>query len=158
METIVQQRMTAYTDEEFVVFLIGMRLNKLWKFHKWVPVVMAMGRMISELMTEENSDLLHIESWGGRTTIMVQYWRSFDALEAYAKNDSRSHLPAWSHFNKMTKGNNDIGIWHETYLVKPESFECIYNNMPKFGLAKATSIVPATGGWKNARDRLTKAG
>jgi len=157
MAEIIPQRMTAQTDDEFVVFLIGMRVNKPWKLHKWVPVAMAMGRMISELMREENSDLLHAESWGGRTSVMVQYWRSFDALEAYAKNNSRSHLPAWSKFNKMTKGNSDVGIWHETYTVKPGSFECVYNNMPLFGLAKATNIVAAEGQRKNARDRLVQS-
>lgn len=155
MTKIIQQRMTAHSEEEFAVFLIGMRINKPWKVHKWLPIAMAMGRMIRELTQKKDSDLLHLESWGGRTSIMVQYWRSFEALEEYAKDSNQAHLPAWASFNKLMKNNNDVGIWHETYTISPGSFESVYNNMPEFGLAKATSIVPALGSRKNARGRLS---
>ncbi|MFT5209775.1 MAG: hypothetical protein ACI9CE_001498 [Flavobacterium sp.] len=154
MTDIIQQRMTAHSEEEFAVFLIGMRINKPWKVHKWLPVTIAMGRMIKELSQTKDSDLLHLESWGGRTSIMVQYWRSFEALEEYAKDSNQAHLPAWANFNKLMKNNSDVGIWHETYTISPGSFECVYNNMPEFGLAKATSIVPASGSRKDARGRL----
>jgi GH15 family glucan-1,4-alpha-glucosidase len=154
MTDIIQQRMTAHSEEEFAVFLIGMRVNKPWKVHKWLPVTIAMGRMIKELSQTKDSDLLHLESWGGRTSIMVQYWRSFEALEEYAKDSNQAHLPAWANFNKLMKNNSDVGIWHETYTISPGSFECVYNNMPEFGLAKATSIVPASGSRKDARGRL----
>jgi hypothetical protein len=154
MTDIIQQRMTAHSEEEFAVFLIGMRINKPWKVHKWLPVTIAMGRMIKALSQTKESDLLHLESWGGRTSIMVQYWRSFEALEEYAKDSNQAHLPAWANFNKLMKNNSDVGIWHETYTISPGSFECVYNNMPEFGLAKATSIVPASGSRKDARGRL----
>jgi len=49
MSKIVPQRMTAEIDGDFVVFLIGMRINKWWLPHKWVPVARAMGRMLKEL-------------------------------------------------------------------------------------------------------------
>jgi hypothetical protein len=32
--------------------------------------------------------------WFGRTTILVQYWRSMDQLLAYATNREAAHLPA----------------------------------------------------------------
>jgi len=155
MTGIIRERVTAQCDEPFVVFLIGMRINKPWKVHKWLPVAMAMGRMIRELSTQPESDLLHVESWAGRTTIMVQYWRSFDALERYAKNQSDAHLPAWRAFNQKVASNGDVGIWHETYTVNPGQFECVYNNMPRFGLAAATNVVPASGKRSGARGRLT---
>lgn len=155
MTTIIQERMTAQTDEEFVVFLIGMRINKPWKIHRWLPVAKAMSNMVHELKQVEDSDLLHIESWGGRTTIMVQYWRSFAALEKYAKNPQQAHLPAWRQFNQLINSNGDVGIWHETYTIQPGNFEVVYNNMPEFGLAKATASVAAKGNRKNARDRLS---
>lgn len=110
--------MTADVDGEFVVFLIGMRINKLWKIHKWLPVVMAMPRMLKELYANPELGFLSQESWFGRTTIMVQYWRSFDQLEAYAKNKNANHLPAWVDFNKSITSNGDVGIWHEIYLSK----------------------------------------
>ena len=155
---IITERVSAATDDEFVVFLIGMRVNKLWKLHRWLPVAFAMGRMIKELSTMPNSDLLHVESWGGRSTIMVQYWRSFEALEAYAKKPDSQHLPAWAQFNKLISSNGDVGIWHETYRVKSGDFEAVYNNMPMFGLAKATRCVPAGGARKDARGRMNANG
>lgn len=151
---IITERVTAATKDEFVIFLIGMRVNKLWKIHRWLPVTLAMVRMIKELVAMPDSDLLHVESWGGRTTIMVQYWRSFEALEEYAKSPESQHLPAWAQFNKLVNSNGDVGIWHETYCIKPGESEAVYNNMPMFGLAKATQCVPAQGNRKDARSRL----
>ena len=36
MIQILAQRMTAEIDDEVVIFLTGMRINKLWKIHKWL--------------------------------------------------------------------------------------------------------------------------
>jgi hypothetical protein len=47
-----------------------------------------------------------------------------------------------------------VGIWHETYAVEAGHHEAIYNNMPVFGLAKATEHVPAQGRLETARRRL----
>ncbi len=35
---IVKERMTTSNDDDMVVFLIGMRINRLLKVHKWLPV------------------------------------------------------------------------------------------------------------------------
>ena len=86
--------------------------------------------------------------------MMVQYWRSFEALERYATDPARVHRPAWSAFNRAIGSNGDVGIWHETYRVRPGDYECVYNNMPPFGLAKATRAVPATGRREFAPGRM----
>ena len=152
---IINERVSAQVDQdEFVVFLIGLRVNKPWKINKWLPVSLAMGRMLQELNAADHLGLRHVESWFGRTTIMVQYWDSFDALEAYAKQRDAEHLPAWSAFNKAVGSNGDVGIWHETYISQPGKFECVYNNMPRFGLSKAFQTVPATGSHTNAISRM----
>ncbi len=151
---IVQERIAATVDrDEFVVFLIGMRVNKPWKVHKWLPVARAMGRMLKELDNAPEMGLRHVESWFGRTSIMVQYWDSYDQLEAYAKARDAEHLPAWSAFNKAVGSNGDVGIWHETYVVAPGAFECVYNNMPRFGLNRAYDSVPASGAYVSASAR-----
>lgn len=85
---------------------------------------------------------------------MVQYWRSFEHLEQYAKDKMRQHLPTWASFNKAVSSGGDVGIWHEAYRVRPGDYECVYNNMPPFGLARATKIVPATGRKETARGRM----
>ena len=38
-------------SDGLVVFLIGMRINKWWKIHQWLPVFLAMPKMIKELYT-----------------------------------------------------------------------------------------------------------
>lgn len=157
MSNIYNERMTAAMDKEFVVFLIGMRINRPWKIHKWPPVMLAMPKMLTELYSRPELGLISHESWFGRTSIMVQYWKSFEHLENYAKSKTSQHLPAWSKFNKQIGSNGDVGIWHETYLSKPDSYECIYHNMPRFGLARAGGHVPATGSLITARERIRKS-
>jgi len=154
---IIHERVTADVDrDEIVVFLIGMRVNKPWKVHKWLPVTRAMGRMINELYSAGDLGFRHVESWFGRTSVMVQYWDSFDALENYATARSQQHLPAWQAFNKAVASNGDVGIWHETYRVQAGNFECVYNNMPRFGLARAYQTIPANGPHARAASRMNE--
>ena len=70
--------MTAEVKDDFVVFLIGMRVNKWWKVHQWLPVGSAMIGMIKELYNNPEMGLISHQQWFGRTTIMVQYWKSFE--------------------------------------------------------------------------------
>ncbi len=157
MATIRPERVTAEIDGEVVVFLIGMRINQLWKVHKWLPVMRAMSRMLREVEADPNSGFLGVERWGGNPSIMVQYWRSFEALESYATDKAREHLSAWAAFNRAVGSNGEVGIWHETYRVRRGDYECVYNNMPLFGLAKATQAVPATGRRESAPGRMAPA-
>ncbi len=154
MPQVVAERVTASIDGDIVVFLIGMRINRLWKIHKWLPVALAMPRMVRELYADPSSGFLGAHAWFGITTVMLQYWRSFDHLETYAKDRSQQHLPAWAAFNRAVGISGDVGIWHETYCIRPGEYECIYNNMPAFGLAKATRVVPASGYRDSAAGRM----
>ena len=158
MADIFEKRMTGELHGDFVLFLIGLRFNRLWKIHKWLPVVRSMPRMIRELAVDRESGFLGCEMWFGRTTIIVQYWRTFDQLESYAKNNSAEHLPAWAAFNRNVGSNGDVGIWHETFLVREGAYECVYNNMPRFGLAKVGEHMPATGKRQTAAGRMGMTG
>lgn len=147
--------MTVKMEGDFVVFLIGMRINRWWKFHKWIPVAKAMPRMLKELAgrNKEESGFLGAELSFG---VIVQYWRSFAHLEAYAKDRNSQHYPAWKAFNTKIKSNGDVGIWHETYQVRAGEYECVYNNMPPKGLGKVGERVPASGRMESAAGRLGK--
>ena len=80
---VIPNRMTAEIEGDFVVFLIGMRFNKPWKIHKWLPVLLAMPRMLRELEARPESGFLgHTPGF----TVIVQYWRSFEHLEAVRAN------------------------------------------------------------------------
>ena len=78
-------------------------------------------------------------------------------LERYATDAAREHRPAWAAFNRAIGSNGGVGIWHETYRFRPGDFECVYNNMPLFGLARATKVVPATGRRESAPGRMARA-
>jgi hypothetical protein len=154
MSVIQKGRFTARPDGPFVVFLIGMRLNMLWKVHKWGPVVMAMPRMIAELERQPELGFLGADTWFARTILMVQYWRSFEDLEAYAKARQNAHLPAWAAFNRAVGASGEVGIFHETYKVEPGAYENIYANMPPVLLGRVAGLTPGRGGFEGARGRL----
>jgi len=157
MPAIHPGRFTAQIDGDFVVFLIGMRINRPLLVHKWLPVATAMPRMIKELMRQPEFGLLHAEvSISGLTVMNVQYWRSFEQLHAYAHARDKQHLPAWAEFNRKVGGNGSVGVFHETYEVKAGHYECVYANMPRFGLARAGELVPAVGRLESAMSRMGK--
>jgi hypothetical protein len=152
MANVIDKRMTAQIEGDFVVFLIGLRINKPWKIHKWLPTVLAMPKMIKELEAHPESGYL---GRIGSGTTMIQYWRSFQQLEAYARNHDANHWPAWVAFNKrLGNSRGDVGIWHETYLIQPGQYESIYSGMPPYGLGKVGKLVPATGNRDRATDRV----
>ena len=158
MAKVIERRVCAEIEGEFVLFLIGMRINKPWKFWRWLPVSTAMPRMLIELAKQPELGLLHARTQFGFPNVMVfQYWRSFEHLEAYAKKRDAAHLPAWQAFNKAIGSNGDVGIWHETYLIAPGRYENIYNNMPRYGLGLAGELVDAVGGRQEARQRMKAA-
>ena len=64
------------------------------------------------------------------------------------------YLPARGDFNRWIGSNGDFGIGHETFMVKAGQYEAVYNNMPEFGLAKASEWVPAAGKQNTAKGRL----
>lgn len=156
MANIIEDRMAAQIDGDFVVFLIGMRINKPWKIAKWLPVFLAMPKMIRELDRAPSSETGFLGHNGVGLGVIVQYWRSFDHLEAYARSAEHTHFPAWTAFNKRMKGSRgDVGIWHETYLVKSGQYEAVYSGMPAYGLGRVSALVPATGTRAEARARLS---
>jgi hypothetical protein len=155
MAKVIPSRMTADIEGDFVVFLIGVRVNKPWKIYKWLPVFLAMSRMLKELQGRPETGFLgYIMSF----SVIVQYWRSFDQLEAYARKSDEQHWPAWTAFNKrIGRSRGDVGIWHETFQVHAGEYETIYSGMPAMGLGKAGTLVPASGGRESARERFRPA-
>lgn len=152
MPQIFPQRMTADIDGDFVVFLIGMRINRWWKPHKWIPVMLAMPRMLKELRGDPAAGFLGAIFGPG---VIVQYWRSFDHLERYARSHDHQHWPAWVAFNRTVRtASGDVGIWHETYMVKAGQYEALYGAMPRIGLAAAGRHLAVTEARDSARARV----
>lgn len=155
MPRVNPERMAAHIEGDFVVFLIGMRINRPWKVHKWLPAALAMPKLLKELSALPSEETGFLGHNGVGMGVIVQYWRSFDHLENYARSKDHAHFPTWIAFNKRVKSNRaDVGIWHETYLVKAGQYEAVYSGMPAFGLGRVSELVPATGNRSEARMRL----
>jgi len=152
---IIEGRQTARLDKPVVLFLIGARLNKLRTFPKWWWFMRTMPAMLAELEKKPEAGLLwHRTYLSGRVLLTQQYWKGFDQLLAYAGDKNAEHQPAWARYMRELAKDGSIGIWHETYLVEPGKFECIYGNMPPFGLGAASNIVKADGRLAAAKERF----
>jgi hypothetical protein len=157
MASVFPGRYTAQSGEPFVVFLIGFRVNRWLALRSWTRVANAMPPILAELKRDPSLGLLHAEPfiyWRGAG--LIQYWRSFEQLHAYAHARNAAHLPAWAEFNRRIGSNGVVGIWHETYTVTPGQYETIYVNMPQFGLGRAMPFVPITGRLDSAQGRIGK--
>lgn len=149
-------RWTAEIEGDFVVFIIGARVNS--KLRLLTSVGDLGGRrglnyMAKYLMERPEKGLLGYQNAG---FTMIQYWRSFDHLEAFAKNTDDPHLEPWRKFWRRVGKSGRTGIWHETYLVRAGEYETVYGNMPPHGLGKAATLVPVAES-VGARQRMKAA-
>jgi Domain of unknown function (DUF4188) len=155
MSKVIPGRFTADIEGPFVVFMIGMRVNKFFAFRKWIATAMAMRPMIRTLYEHPEKGFLGAQTFFNlRGVVTIQYWRSFEDLERFARDKNDPHLAAWKQFNQSIGSDGSVGIWHETFLVDEGKYEAVYGNMPVFGLASAAKHVPAIGGRETARRRL----
>jgi hypothetical protein len=168
MAEIQSARMTHEHEGPIGVFLIGMRLNQLRRPHQWLPVLLAMPKMLTELYRNraaaaagEATDLGFLGARtlvGGKGVTVVQYWRSVEDIYRYASAPDHEHRPAWTAFNaRARKARGVVGIWHETYAVPAGAHESIYVGMPIMGLAAATASAPVPSRKRYARLRSVAA-
>ena len=153
MANMTGRRMTAEIDGDFVVFLIGARFNS---FHLVKTVLDLGGRrgmkhMLDYLVAHPEKGLLGYQM--GLPTI-VQYWRSFDHLEAFANDTGDPHVAAWRNYWKRVGQSTRTGIWHETYLVRPASMRRSTGTCRRSGWARRA----AWSRWPGPRPRGTASG
>jgi hypothetical protein len=156
MVDINRGRWTAEIDGDFVVFIIGARINSkrhLFSALRDLGGRWGMNHMLEYLMDHPEKGLLGYQTMGFAN---VQYWRSFEQLEAFAKDKDDPHLDAWRNYWRRVGKDTRTGIWHETYLVRGGEYEAIYGNMPASGLGKASTLVPVAES-VGARQRLRAA-
>lgn len=145
-------RYSATIDGDFVVFLIGTRIDPLHplRWFRDVGGLRGMQHMLKYLSQHPEKGLLGYE-FG--FPVIVQYWRSYEHLEAFARDDSDPHLERMRRYWRRVGHDARSGIWHETYLVRAGEYESIYGNMPPFGLGKAGTLAPLAGS-SRARTRI----
>jgi hypothetical protein len=156
MDSVYRGRRTAEVPDGTVTFLIGMRINHLHRVDRWLPVAIAMPRMLAELRRKPSLGMVGRPRTfvSGRVIMVVQYWKSFDLLQEYARSRDQTHLPAWRAFNRRIKDNGSVGVFHETYLLASDTVETIYVNMPEIGLLSATAAASPSDRGQTAAARL----
>jgi len=157
MAEVKQGRWTVEVEGDFVVFLIGARLNTWHVVRSLIDLGgrRGMKHMLDYLVERPEKGLLAYEM--GLPTI-VQYWRSFEHLEAFAKDKDDPHIDVWRQYWRRVGKSARTGIWHETFLVRAGEYEAIYGNVPARGLGKAGDLILAKDA-SSARGRLrTSAG
>jgi hypothetical protein len=148
-------RWTAELDGDFVVFLIGAMVHDPEVAAETRELMMAMADMLEELEADPSKGLLGYTRHGepGKGGVLGQYWRSFEALEAYARNPgARAGLACLEPAGADERGG--AGIWHETFKVNAGNYEAIYQNPPVIGLQKAGRPLTVTEARDPARARL----
>lgn len=160
MSAIVPGRRTHDHEGEVVVFLIGLRVNRLRSVRAWLPAARAMGPMLRELSADLSLGLLGFTNHlSPRGALVVQYWRDLDSLIDYARSTDHAHRPAWAEFNRRAReAAGAVGIWHETFVVPAGRHESLYVDMPSTGLGAAVGSVEASGRRETARGRFGAGG
>jgi hypothetical protein len=154
MRDIHRGRWTAQIEGDFVVFLIGARINsklRVLRALRDLGGAKGMRGMLEYLVAHPEKGLLGYEASGLN---IVQYWRSFEQLEAFANDKDDPHLEVWRDYWRRVGRSGRTGIWHETYLVRAGEYEAIYGNMPPRGLGRASTLIPLAAN-AGARRRLT---
>lgn len=143
-------RWTADIDGDFVVFLIGFRLRPSPKALAAVRLLAEFPKMVADLAADPDKGLLAYRSLG---LTSIQYWRSFEHLERFARNPDDRHAVVWREwYHRAQHLNAAVGIWHETYRVRAGDYEAIYQGMPAgFGLLGAGTARPLGGSVRAAQ-------
>jgi hypothetical protein len=158
MVDIHRGRQMADIEGDFVVFLNGARFSLRHPLRTFADLGGRKGglkAMLDHLVAHPEKGLL---GYVMGFPVVVQYWRSFDHLEAFARDTSDPHTATWrEYYRRAARHGQGTGIWHETYLVRAGEYEAIYVNMPGFGLGAAGGLVPAAEA-STARLRLRARG
>ena len=154
------QRVVATLPEsvgELCLIRLGLQIRRL----SALPYAMRLGRLIERSAAEaiaQGAGLLHSERSlaGWNHAIVLQYWRSFDALEAWSHRPPHSEW--WREAAERGRTRGDFGIYHEVFLVPRERFESIYLNCRPAGVAAFGGRSEAVGPMATSRDRLRRRG
>ncbi|WP_203229122.1 DUF4188 domain-containing protein [Halobellus captivus] len=144
MKPIITERMTAEIDGEYVIYINGMRLNKLRALPKYLRAGLKAGEMFKQLAADPDSGFLgYLPAYMSlRSGAAIQYWRSLEDIKRFAGDPDGTHVPAWQWYNEEVGNCGELGFWAELYVVKDGSFETFYRNMPPTGLGEHGSLVP----------------
>ncbi|QEA12057.1 monooxygenase family protein [Comamonas flocculans] len=140
----------AYPD--LVVIVLGMQVRAF----AGLKTLLGFGPKIARSVAEQPEGLLLHESFVFSLfpphVGMRQYWRDFDALQAWTRSDP--HRRWWRDFLRDSGGT---GFWHESYLMRG-GMEAVYVDMQReVGFLRFAPQQPAQGSMFSARGRARAA-
>lgn len=148
-------RWTATIEGDFVVFVIGAQIARDQDLAEAIDDYSGgMLPMLDHLSEHPELGLLGYHAPSPFLTL--QYWRSFEHLEAFASDTSAPHLQAWRRYQKRVSGTGHSGIFHETFLVRAGQYETVYDNMPPTGLGAVGNLVRVERSTATARQRMVE--
>jgi hypothetical protein len=133
----------ARRDEPFAIFLFGMPLNRLRGLPRFLWGLRVLRRVLRDLNAHPERGLL-----AGRV------YRAGWTLVAWARDHRLPHRKPWQQYLREALDDGAMGLWHETYLASPGSWEGVYLNMPPWGLAAGVEAVEMQATKGSARERL----
>ena len=101
-------RWMATRDEPFAVFLFGMRLNRLRGLPRFVWGLRVLRRVLRDLAAHQRGFVAGRVYRAGRTLVAVQYWESFDALDAWARDHRLPHRKPWQRYLREALGDQAV--------------------------------------------------
>jgi hypothetical protein len=138
---------------DLVVIYLGMRVNA------WIGLktLFGLGPQITDAVGQKPDGLLlhedFIMSLIPLHLGMRQYWRDFDALEAWSR--STPHRDWWRDFLRSSGGT---GFWHEAYFMRG-GMEAVYDDVGvPLGFGQFAPLRPARGPMFSARSRAKLGG
>ena len=154
------QRVVATLPEsvtELCLIRLGLQIRRLSALPYVRRLGAAIGRSAAAAQAED-AGLLHMEQFfaGWNHLVLLQYWRGFDALEAWSHRPPHSEW--WREANERARTKGDFGIYHEVFLVPRDRFESIYVDCRPAGVAAFGDRAEATGPMAASRDRLRRRG
>jgi hypothetical protein len=145
----------AQRDEPFAVFVFGMRLNSVRGLPRWLWGLRVLRAVEADLRAHPERGFLAGRVYRtGRTLVAVQYWASFETLDAWARDHALPHRPSWQRYLREALADPSVGLWHETYLAAPGTWEGVYMNMPPWGLGAGADLIEMQATKGSARARL----
>jgi hypothetical protein len=150
---VLRQTVDLSAFADLVVIYLAMRVNAL----TGLKTLFGLGPRIAKSVAQKPDGLLLHENFVFSLFPlhlgMRQYWRDFDALEAWSR--SPPHRQWWVKFLRSSGGT---GFWHEAYFMRG-GMEAVYDDMPRhLGFGQFAPLQPARGPMFSARTRAGRGG
>jgi hypothetical protein len=151
MNRVVARLPETVTELCLVRMGIQVRTASAWWFARRIRLQIAASARRAQ---EEHAGLLCTESFTIALSHFgfLQYWRSFADLEAWSHKPPHSEW--WRRAVERMRRKEDLGVYHEAFLVRPADLESIYMDCRPTGLASFGVLGEPVGPDTTGRGRL----